>query len=222
MRSLTSAFFAVLLVFVCAAEGQTPSATNGASDAEILAPLLSRLRGQHESVKIELRGGCSTLAQRSVDLDLTLDADPDLNAHGTFSGIKHLFRSSPGISIDQKQPRRIDVRSQDVWTAPFAIKLSDLHLDRIDRYNPDAAIDAAIGASVKSLRELHAATTLKTGGLREVPSTGRPHLPSSTVYETLGDLLDDILRVFDGVLVYKECEKPDGMHVVDISFYRTP
>jgi hypothetical protein len=190
------------------------------NDRQIVAPLMSVVKATGTSVWIEYHSSCSAEVPENIPLKFGSSAVEGQREPDALSRVRTMLQEDNGFSIRQTRPGIIDVRSTNVWSPLLQVKLNGLKLNAIERYNPNAAIEAAVSASQIALQELRARPVIRFGGLQEEPSEERPHLKASSRYETLHDLLDDVVQTFGGVLVYKECGLSDGTHLFDIRFYR--
>lgn len=223
--------WALIFVIMCAActqkmpdNADSRAVTHGDTRSEYqkVALLMSVVKAKGGSVWIEYHNVCALESPDIIRLELAFNSDNMNGKADALSSVQDLLRDNKGVSVSELRPGVIGVRSDGVWLQALQAKVVDLKLRDIDRYNPDAAIGAAMEASELSLKDMHARPAEKICAcLQEEPFPKRPHLSASAKYGTLEDLLEDLTRTFGGVLVYKECRQSDGSHVIDIDFDRT-
>ena len=210
-----------ILALGCSAEKHAARPLDTRSDGEKIAPLMSVVKENGVSVWVEYSGLCISDVSEDIPLDLGIRRDKENGKGDALSAVQGMVQDNAGIAVSQLRPGTIGIKSDNLWSPVLQAKLIDLKLKDIDRYNPNVAISDGINASFASLPALRGRPNLKFAeGLLEEPSRQRPHLKAAAKYQTLENLLDDVVGTFGGILVYKECRRTDGTHIFDIDFYR--
>ncbi len=203
------------------ASSETAEPTSIGNDSQKLASLVSLVNASGMSIWIEYHGSCGVDKFDGMTLRLRINPNRQETGSDALASVRSMLEENEKLSIGASTPGIITVTTPNVWSPLLDVKLGKLKLIDADRYNPSYAIMAALGASHKSLDDLHAKSLFSWFSLLgELPSAGRPHLKKSSRYATLNDLLVDVSRTFPGVLAYKECTLPDSSHVYDLQYYR--
>lgn len=140
--------------------------------------------------------------------------------HG-LAAVRALFAGDRNVRVKNGGPHLVRVYIGSVSDTALNMRISALRLGRADRYSPDSAILA-----IEYNRQL--CTALQKIGysfpvaymdfLSSLPSRNLPSLPPVMEDVTLDQVLDRIARTFNGIVIYSQCDAPNGGHLLWITF----
>lgn len=191
------------------------------AERQIVHRIFAVLKSGHMSVRLDLHGTCSEMNSEFISIPNVHLADtPDFG--DLLTRIQKLFRDEPAFKVAAASPRIVHVTMTGTTTDLLDIPVSIDYLTPTAQYNPHEAIYAIENkAAMKAaMNRLHAKPAIECcGQLEEIPSPRFPHLPESMGDVAVGQALDRILKVFPGLMVYKECTRLNGDRLFSIDYY---
>jgi hypothetical protein len=128
------------------------------------------------------------------------------------AAIREIFEDEKDVMINEAPPGIIRIWIGQVPTEILHVKLSQIALDPTGQYNPDNAIEVALGAKeiAIAMRSLKFSSVIRGGGLIAEPDKDLPHLPESIMDTTLEHLLDIVAKTWagEGLVLYGACAEP--------------
>lgn len=212
-RSATSTSDLPTKPFVGAQENQGDSQGN-------IQRILAVLKPEEKSARLDFHGACDILNSDVISVSpINLDTPRDVK-NGLLR-VKDILRGNRDMTVNEDQSSIIRINGAGLSDEILRTKIVHLPLSREAQYDPDAAIRAILGAEEvqSAMLKLNTRRALTSPGLEIIPSKGMPHLKQSLENVTVDEALDRILHKFPGIIEYKECTRPNGNHLFNITFY---
>jgi hypothetical protein len=222
-----TAFLGASLACFGSTDTQSSSEAIGGTQPEQRAVLKRNLGEALDStdmaVRIYFSGACHKPDGYALLLPNVRIHSPGKDKTG-FEAIQEMFAGDPDVAVSKDRPGIVTIKIRRISTDVLDAKIPMLVFSKNAQYNamgPGSAIGVITGTGeYKAALTRMKAENLETlqGGLATLPSETSPHLPPSIKDTTIDEALDLVAKTFDGVVIYGECQEPNGEKLIDVEF----
>lgn len=183
------------------------SALSSTKDA-VLSALISALKPTKLVARVYYHGACST---RSIGTAISF---PDVVMRHTargdsgLSAIEAMFAGNGNVVVRESPAGIVRITIGRPSITVLNTKIPFLKLSPNERYNPTLAIMALADSEPVdvAMRRLHLRpVAYLLNVILAWPMKGLPHLPPVLTHTTYDQVLDQIARTFQGIVVYGDC-----------------
>ena len=188
-------------------------------EREVDSHLLAALHAEGKAGLLEYHGDCPVSESDDIRLQMALSVSP---VAGQTLPLLQLFAAKDRVAVREFQPGMVVMATRGVWQDLMQVKLTHVEFDSFEQYDPFMAILAVVNSPSMAMAMKHIQAkplALPLDRISPPPAPGQPHIDGSLDNVTVDEAINRILRIFHGLVVYKECVKNDGSHWFSIYFY---
>jgi hypothetical protein len=193
-------------------------------EAIVVRRLLAAANSGNQSLRFDFHGECDSehtdvISLPAVTLGVTKEEDSAL------AKVQELIGGNQQVSIRGQDNGIIRVKLGDVSSGVLQTGVGHITLDKYSSRDPWKAVDTINGLNEVNLSLAHLNTRhvyYCCGTLGGHPMPRVAQLGPEVDGVTVDTYLDQILSSFPGLIVYKECTRPSGLHLFDVQYYIDP
>lgn len=163
---------------------------------------------------------CATKSGTPLPFPLVMIQPASEGASG-LAAVRDIFRNDQKTSVAESPSGMIRVTIEQPKSSILQTKIPLLTFSQAAQYDEVRAVDAILGCKEvqAAKRQLGFEEPLTVESLGVAPFDKRaPHLPARMRNLTVDQALDEVAKIFGGIVIYKECANENGKRLFTIDF----